>query len=325
MAEEKMYPYAVARIRVLEKNLLTKQAMLQMAEAKSAEDCLRTVLEAGYEDVSNGGVREFEKILSCEMEKTYDVLKKLVPEEKFVNVFLCKNDYHNLKVLIKQEVSGIDGEQYLIDGGIIALDVLKRVMLDKSYTQLPKIMSQSIEEAFSLYTKTQNGQMIDIILDKGAFSQMKEDSEQSKNNFVIQYVTIVCDLTNLKSFLRVRNMKKGFDAFSNVFVKGGKIDLEAFSQAFASENPAQNFKATSYSQVCEDGMSKGFTVFEKLCDDYIMDFIKSAKYMPLTLEPLVAYLYAKESEIKTIRIIITSKINHIDADTIKERVRETYV
>lgn len=325
MAEEKIYPYAVARIRVLEKNLLTKQTMLQMAEAKSAEDCLRTILEIGYEDVSEGNVREFEKVLSHEMEKTYSVLKGLVPEEKFVDVFLYKNDYHNLKVLIKQEVSCIDGEQYLIDGGTIPLKTLKKALLNKSYTELPKIMAQSILEAFSLYTKTQNGQTIDIVLDKGAFKQMKEVSKESKNDFIIKYVTNVCDLTNLKSFLRIRNMKKGFDTFSSVFVEGGSISLDIFSQAFASENPAQNFKATSYSQVCEEGMNKGFTVFEKLCDDYMMNFIKSAKYMSLTLEPLVAYLYAKESEVKTIRIIMTSKINHIDADTIKERVREAYV
>ncbi len=29
-----------------------------------------------------------------------------------------------------------------------------------------------------------------------------------------------------------------------------------------------------------------------------MDYVKSAKYIALTLEPLIAYLYAKESEIK---------------------------
>ncbi|MFR2550514.1 V-type ATPase subunit [Clostridioides difficile] len=39
----------------------------------------------------------------------------------------------------------------------------------------------------------------------------------------------------------------------------------------------------------------------------------------------MAYLYAKESEIKTIRIILTSKLNNIDADTIKERLRDAYV
>lgn len=72
-------------------------------------------------------------------------------------------------------------------------------------------------------------------------------------------------------------------------------------------------------------MDSGFTVFEKLCDDYLMEYVREAKFKPLTLEPLIAYLYAKESEIKTIRIILTSKLNNIDADTIKERLRDAYV
>lgn len=56
-----------------------------------------------------------------------------------------------------------------------------------------------------------------------------------------------------------------------------------------------------------------------------MEYVKSAKYVALTLEPLIAYIYAKETEIKTVRIIMTSKINDIDSDTIKERLREAYV
>lgn len=47
MAEEKTYPYAVARIRVLEKQLLNRQMFIQMAEAKSPEDSLRIIAEAG--------------------------------------------------------------------------------------------------------------------------------------------------------------------------------------------------------------------------------------------------------------------------------------
>ena len=57
----------------------------------------------------------------------------------------------------------------------------------------------------------------------------------------------------------------------------------------------------------------------------LWNMLEEQKFKPLTLEPLIAYLYAKESEIKTIRIILTSKLNNIDADTIKERLRDAYV
>ncbi len=325
MAKEQIYPYAVARIRVLEKNLLTKQTMNQMADDRAVSGCLRTLADAGYEGALEVDSHDFERVLSAEMEKTYAVIRELVPEEKFIDVFLYKNDYHNLKVLMKQEVSGVNGEKYLVDGGTVPLEILRKALLDRNYSGLPKIMGDAIVEAFDSFSKTQNGQMIDIILDKAAFRQMKETADASKNEYVIKYVAKICDLTNLKSFLRIRNMNKDFTAFSTVFVEGGEVPLSAFFGAFGVDNPWVHFKATAYGEVCENGMNRGFTVFEKLCDDHIMDYIKSAKYMALTLEPLIAYLYAKESEIKTVRIILTSKLNGIDSRVIKERVREAYV
>lgn len=132
MAEEKTYPYAVARIRVLEKQLLNRQMFIQMAEAKSPEDSLRIIAEAGYADTSNNNIHNFENILTQELSKTYEILKSLAPEEKFVDVFLYKNDYHNLKVLIKEEISGVDGEKYLIDGGTIPLIKLRESLANRS-------------------------------------------------------------------------------------------------------------------------------------------------------------------------------------------------
>ncbi|WP_191980816.1 V-type ATPase subunit, partial [Clostridium haemolyticum] len=68
-----------------------------------------------------------------------------------------------------------------------------------------------------------------------------------------------------------------------------------------------------------------FKIFEKLCDNFIMNFIKDAKYISFGPEPLIAYILAKENEIKIIRIIMVGKINNIDSQVIGERLREIYV
>lgn len=325
MAKQEIYPYAVARIRVLEKNLLNKQVLNQMADETQVEDCLRVLSDYGYSVSAETSGRDFESVLSAEMEKTYELIRELVPKEKFINVFLYKNDYHNLKVLVKEEVSGIDGERFLIDGGTEPIEKLKKALLDRNYGDLPLVMGVAIADAFESYAKTQNSQMIDVTLDKAAFVQMKQAALESGNKFIIDYMAKVCDLTNLKSFLRIKNMHKTYAMFTSVFVEGGNLSLSVFFNAFGMDSLVSGFKGTAYEEICEDGMTQGFTVFEKLCDNYIMNFVKSAKYEALTLEPLIAYLYAKESEIKTVRIILTSVLNGIRPDIIKERVREAYV
>ena len=56
-----------------------------------------------------------------------------------------------------------------------------------------------------------------------------------------------------------------------------------------------------------------------------MAFMRDAKYKSLTVEPLLAFLYAVETEVKTVRIIVNGKLNGIDTEVIKERLRDAYV
>ena len=56
-----------------------------------------------------------------------------------------------------------------------------------------------------------------------------------------------------------------------------------------------------------------------------MSIMKAAKIIPFGVEPFLAYIYAKETEIKIIRIIMVGKLNNIAAEVIRERLRDIYV
>ena len=66
-------------------------------------------------------------------------------------------------------------------------------------------------------------------------------------------------------------------------------------------------------------------MLEKLVDNFIMNMMKNAKIIPFGVEPLIAYIYAKETEIKIIRIIMVGKLNNISAEVVRERLRDSYV
>ena len=57
----------------------------------------------------------------------------------------------------------------------------------------------------------------------------------------------------------------------------------------------------------------------------LIETIKPQKYNPFTAGPLVAYILAKENEIKTVRIILTARLNGLEEEQIRERIREMYV
>ena len=62
-----------------------------------------------------------------------------------------------------------------------------------------------------------------------------------------------------------------------------------------------------------------------IIEEFIMDMMKDAKIIPFGVEPLLAYIYAKETEIKIIRIIMVGKLNNISAEVVRERLRDIYV
>ncbi len=325
MSKHKIYPFAVAVVRSKENNLVSKDKLMQMAEAPTAEDALRILSESGYGTLAPGEIHDFEKLLSAQLSDAYRSLAGLIPDDKLVDIFLYKNDYHNIKVLIKQTVSGTDGSAYLIDGGTVSLDTLKAAFEERKFTDLPDLDIAAVNEAMEEYAKTKDGRYIDLILDRACFKTMAEAAQKSKNDYVIGYVERLADVTNIKTFIRIKRRGKNFKIFEDAYVSGGSLDLETFAEAYESDNPEAVLTGRGYDQVCKDFMTESFTKFEKNCDDFIMSYVKDARYKSLTPEPIVGYIIGKETEIKCVRIIMTCKLNNIDTETIKERVRESYV
>lgn len=325
MSKHKIYPFAVAVVRSKENNLVSKDKLMQMAEAPTAEEALRILSESGYGSLPADEIYDFEKLLSAQLSDAYRSLAGLIPDDKLVDIFLYKNDYHNIKVLIKQTVSGTDGSAYLIDGGTVSLDTLKAAFEERKFTDLPDLDIAAVNEAMEEYAKTKDGRYIDLILDRACFKTMAEAAQKSKNDYVIGYVERLADVTNIKTFIRIKRRGKNFKIFEDAYVSGGSLDLETFAEAYESDNPEAVLTGRGYDQVCKDFMTESFTKFEKNCDDFIMSYVKDARYKSLTPEPIVGYIIGKETEIKCVRIIMTCKLNNIDTETIKERVRESYV
>ena len=94
-------------------------------------------------------------------------------------------------------------------------------------------------------------------------------------------------------------------------------------KAFFTDDPIFMLKHTGYSELLQKMVSDGN--YDKIGDNAIMDYMKQAKLKALTIEPIIAYWYAKETEIKNVRILLQAKMNKIPSNQIKERLRESYV
>ncbi len=334
MSDKTRYAYAVGRIRAIEKRLLDKNKLDKMLDAKSPEDAVKVLVEAEYGTSSGdlASVFEYERLLNEETKKVFKLLNDIAPQPELFELFLLKNDYHNIKVLLKDEFLGQNNDNLLTSTGSISLTKLKYMLKERELADLPSIMRKAVDDSLDSFNRTRDPQVIDLILDKACFTQMIEVAKATENEFLLGLIVRMVDLANIKIFLRVKSLKKSWDFLQSILLPGGKIDKDVFIKNLQDslDNFINALRSSAYGQLCEEGItdyisSGSLAKFENLSDNFIMSYVKKARYISFGIEPLIGYLVAKETEIKNARIIMIGKINNISNDIIRERLREAYV
>ena len=117
-----------------------------------------------------------------------------------------------------------------------------------------------------------------------------------------------------------------------MLLDNGTLKTDLFLNQFEEdiENFAGAIKHTNYYKLVTEGIQSwtenhSLATLEKLSDNYLLNYIKQTKFAILGVEPLLGYLLAKEHEMKLIRIIMIGKLNELPSESIRERLRETYV
>lgn len=328
------FTQVIPRLRVLETRLLDKAKIDRMIDGDSANEALKVLQESEYAGVMTGVKRpeDYEMVLAKELKRVYELMYDASPVKSLVDIMGIKYDYHNIKVILKGIFLQKDFSHMLIPVGMIDVQTLKHSIENNNLGDLNENMKEGIIKAREVFEETKDPQVIDIILDNTMFKEMREIAKQIDDKFVDKYVKVTIDSTNIKTLLRVKKQKKDKDFLEEVIIEGGEIDKDTLISMLhdAPENISNKLAFTDYGEMIKLGIedftkSGSVNELERLVDNYIMNMMKEAKYIPFGVEPLLAYIYAKETEIKIVRIIMVGKLNNISGEVIRERLRDIYV
>lgn len=317
------------RIRHAEKKLLTKQQLQRLADAKNLEDAIKLLNETSYSSELSKLDRpeNYEQVLSEVLNKTYKEAMEISPEKSLVEILSCKYDYHNLKVLVKENIlkEKFDSMYCMLDGNEI--EAFRELALKND-----EGLSKDFKECLDFFETTKDPQDIDIFIDKKYFEKVLSLAEGFKVEMITEYFKAMIDFINLRTFIRCRKQNQVKETLEKVLIKGGDVETDKILDMFYEDIEILPIKLKAYkigrvlSKIVEEYKNtNSLNSFEKSMDDYLVEIVRKAKSIHYGAEVIFSFLFAKEMEIKNLRLILVGKVNGLSADFIKERLREVYV
>ena len=202
------------------------------------------------------------------------------------------------------------------------LDIIKK----KEFGRLPGFMAGIAREAYETLLHTQDGQLCDIMVDKAALEAIYEAGKRSGEEIIRDYAESTVAVADIKIAVRSQKTAKSLEFMKRAMAECDSVNINALMRAAQNGMDAieEYLESTAYKGGAK-ALKESASAFECWCDNRIVETIRPQLYNPFTIGPVVAYVLARENEIKTVRIILTGKQNDLPVESIRERVREMYV
>ena len=322
------YLFLSTYIRARENSLLGEKRLEQMVEAADFDEAARVLTECGFPDLAGASDAQLEEAFQARRAAFLDEFEKLCPEKEIVTACRLKYDYHNAKVLVKGEGSPRDRERLLSGCGRVAPAVLTAAYAEDSWRDVPQALADAIREARTTLARTGNPQLADMGLDKAYFREMLDLTGQLSTGFYASYVRLTIDLANLRSAVRCIRGHMDEGLLRTAVIDGGSVSPERVCRAYG-EGVTEVFHDRALARCAELGQQAvdgaPLAAFEQACDNVLTEFLTAAKQVPFGPDVAVAYLASLEAEITAARMVLLGKRGGIAPDTLRERLRDSYV
>lgn len=316
------YAYCVARLRANESYMLDSAFMMRLCESENADSALSALQEEGWIK-EKGTVRE---IIALKNKELWTLLTECVPDKNELDIFCVLNDFFNIKTAVKCSSSGADPYNYYLYPSSLDLNELTEKIKLREFSSLKLRGSEAAERAYNMAVLTENGQSAEIIIDRGAIDCLCEYASEKKSDLANEICGLLCDTANIKIALRINSLGKSRDFAEEAVGNCFKLDRKTLINFALGEK--EELYDYLLSTVYAEGVSlyrESTALYEKWCDDRVIESVGKAKYTAFGFDPVCAFYYGKQNEIKSVGIILTALQSGLSAEEIKERVRLNYV
>ncbi len=326
--DDTRYARAVGRVRVRERELLAARRLRTLAEARGLEAAFLELEDTVYgpELGSLTHPEDFEIALRREVERTYAVFSELCLEPMVDQWLRLAHDTSNIKAWLK---GGSESSMSAV--GSVPWETCRDAMESGDYRDLPRHVAVLAEGAARL-THDDGLLAAELWLDREVHANRARLAAGRRNAFLEDLTAAKSDLANMVTVVRLNRLGKPRAEAVGYIAPGGSLGAGFWlklcgmplqeTQEALSVSDYGVVAALGIEQVAESG---SFALLEKLSEEYIMRLLRRARALVFGIEPLVAYVLAKEHEVAMVRMVLVGKRNDIPSDLLVDRVSLCYV
>lgn len=308
-------------MKTLENKMLTMNDYESLLSAPDFNTALKIITDKGYGKDIDGEVT-IERLLESELQKIWAEAEASLPEEAPLDILKYKNDFHNLKTILKAFLTNAEWESLMLSPSVIEPEIIFDAVKKADFSDLPEFLKDTAKNAYEIVTREHDGQKTEIYIDKKTYEEMLKCAKG--NSFLTEWIEKNIIFANL--LIAIRAMGKSREFIKDAFIPTDKLNLSKLTDASIDgiEAISEFISGLGFSDGVE-ALESSFGDFEKWCDNKKMEYLKLAKNKFFGFEPIMAFILGKESEIQAVRIILSGHKNNIPSEIIRERLRDQYV
>jgi len=260
------YIYSANTVKAMEVDLLSDTQLERLLSAKSVEEAYHSLSDTFLSPyVASKSQAELPKLLRQSLIDTKEYLESIEPEKGMMDILWLRYDFYNLKTIIKGEKAGLSDEEILencYDIGTVVPSEMLRIVREDNFNILELEFGDTYKDA----VKQDTVYSIDIAINKGYFRTIKRIATTSNNSFLNTFATLLIDLFNIKTQLRMSSLG---ELDINFFIDGGSVRKESLDTKDKIFDALKGFggEALWKDAIAQYQELGHYTLLEKTADD----------------------------------------------------------
>jgi V/A-type H+-transporting ATPase subunit C len=313
------YGFAVGKLRVLETRMLDRSAGERLVDAPTFAEQKRLLSDTAFGRYLESAqtASDVERGLDEALDDFYRFIGDAALPQSVADFFRTRYDYANLKAALKARMLSAPLEGLLQAHGSVAA-----ASFEGDPAQLPGALG---ELTTSLAEETDPAK-VDASVDKAMYAELGRLAKASKSAYLTKLARLMVDVGNVKTLVRGMHAGMTEETITGLLSEGGTVEAKTIAAlahgttgdlgpALKRMGPLSHFSAVDLSDPL---------VIDVAADAVIMSVLREGRRGPVGPEPVIAYVFAREVEVATLRMLLLGRLSGIPTETLRARLRAAY-